>query len=374
MSRSLHRRLDAIAKILTPELIEHIEEGAAKVEIADRVASWTATREDFEVLVASAIDDVRRKLIDQAVDHRWHRWCWGPPREDEWRPQLFAAAMVDYAPTEPEHLRAFAALKEAAKSPGEVSPGWGDPWTSYWFAANQYLVALGEDHGATLHEEAAEAMAAARVLWLGGREELASIIRSGDPRRLDFYSWVLPDLEARRDELLARAAERRSRRQGGDPLDIDDVYDAAEEVASYFPDEPDPEAAARLRCARTQVPPVPGSPAREEWMQANELHWILGPGDGKQTRERLKVMLTKATAGTIGDTIGLERGGHRGAGGRHERLRRPDPARSGQHRPRPRIPRSAHGHVPSSGSTVPTPTRTPPPPRQTRFSTGPSGP
>ena len=116
---------------------------------------------------------------------------------------------------------------------------------------------------------------------------------------MEFYLWVLPDLESRQLQLIDQARERRSRRQGGDPLGIDDVYDAAAEVASYLPGEPEPDDAAWLLRAARQQHPVVGTPCHEEWVQANELHWILGPDGGKEIRVRLELMLIKDNPETI---------------------------------------------------------------------------
>ncbi|MGL4299545.1 MAG: hypothetical protein ACRCW4_10755 [Candidatus Neomicrothrix subdominans] len=312
MSRELHRRLDAIAKLVTPEMIDHLEQGTAKIEIADRVESWSATREDFEILTASTIDEVRGELIEEALQHAQRRWAWGPPYEHEGRPRFLAAAAIDYAPSTREHTWAVTALERAAQPTTYFGLDCADPWDSGWFEANEYLVALGPDQGASLHEAVAESMADLREQWLAAREALAEKIRSGDPHRLDFYNWVQPDLGVRRDELLDRAAERRSRRHDGHPLDIDDMYDAAAEIASYLPDEPAPDTASwLLRIARSQDAGV-GTPAREEWIEANEMHWILGPDGGKNMRKRLEIMLTEDTPATIDQTTDLTEKGDQG--------------------------------------------------------------
>ncbi|MGI8755994.1 MAG: hypothetical protein ACR2MB_09060 [Acidimicrobiales bacterium] len=293
MTRSLHRRLDAIAKALPTDRIEQLERLASQVAIEHRIDAWSAGREDFEILMAATLDDARRELIDAAVGHRVHRWRFGPPLVDEWRPHLLAAAAVDHAPTEPERRAAIATLEELAKPRDEPVPGRVDPWDSYWFEANRYLVVLGDDKGASLHEAAAETMASAREVWLKERDRLSSRIGDGDARRVEFLIWVQPDLEARRLQLLDHAVERRRRRQGGDPLGIDDVYDAAVEVASYLPGEPEPETAAWLLFAAREQHPVVGTPCHEEWALANEAYWVLGSDGGKKIRARLELMVMR---------------------------------------------------------------------------------
>jgi hypothetical protein len=290
MSKSLHRRLDAIAKALPPSLLERLEHITDEVEARQRIETWTAGPHDFETVFGPGLADVRRDLVDAAVEHRVSEWTMGPHLSDEGRPRFLAAAAIDHEPGSTRQLAAIQALQRHAEPPAERGR-WVDPWDSAWAEANVYLLALGADHGAALHLAAAPAAEQARAEWEQERQKHAADIRAGTARRVLFLVWVQPDLEDRRQRLLAQALDRRTRRTTGEILELSDVSDAAAEFVSYLPDETVPEnVGGLLRTCRDQHP-VPGTPGHEEWVEANELYWVVGSDGGQKMRERLQAMV-----------------------------------------------------------------------------------
>lgn len=290
MSKSLHRRLDAIAKALSPSLLERLEGLTGKVEARQRIDTWTAGPKDFETVFGQDLADVRRELVEAAVEHRVSEWTMGPHPVEEWRPRFLAAAAVDLEPGSAHQGEAIEALQRCAEPPAEYRR-WVDPWDSAWAEANVYLLALGADHGAGLHLAAAPAMEKARAEWESGRRVLAADIRAGTAWRVVFLVWVQPDMEERRQSLLSHALGRRVCRINGEFLEINDVSDAAAEFVSYLPDEQAPEELSSfLRTCRDQHP-VPGTPGHEEWVEANEIYWVVGSDGGQEMRERLQAMV-----------------------------------------------------------------------------------
>lgn len=291
MTKPLRRRLDAIAKAVPPSLVDRLEALAAQAEAVHRIDTWSAEPRDFEIYFAPTLPDERKELLAAAVAHRVHEWNAGPPPVEEWRIPILAAAAVDLVPGSPRQVEAIEALRKYAEVPSEEYREEHDPWDSSWLEANRRLVILSTDHGASLHLEAAPAMEAARANWTAQREALAAKIFNGTASRTAFCVWVQPDLEERRQRLLAQALDRRNRRAGGEALEIDDVQEAAAELVSHFPGETVPEELpGTLRAARDQHPII-GTPGHQEWAEANELHWIVGPDGGKAMRERLEALV-----------------------------------------------------------------------------------
>lgn len=291
MTKPLKRRIDAIAKAVPPSLVDHLEALADRVGAAHRIGTWTAAPRDFEIHFAPTLPDARLELIAAAVKHRIHEWNAGPPLVEEWRIHLLAAAAVDLPPGSPRQLEAVETLRRYAQAPAEEYREGLDPWDSSWLEANRHLVTLGADLGAALHLEAAPAMEAARIEWTVRREALAAQIGSGTASRVVFYVSVQPDLEERRRRLLAQALDRRTRRAGGEILEIHDVRDAAVDLVSYFPGETVPEEAPWILGAARDQQPTLGTPSHEEWSEAGELHWVVGPDGGRAMRERFEAMV-----------------------------------------------------------------------------------
>jgi hypothetical protein len=288
MTKPLKRRIDAIAKAVPSSLVDQLETRADRLGAAHRIGAWAAEPSDFETHFAPILSDARQELIAAAVKHRTHEWTFGPPPVEEWRIQRLAAAAVDLAPGSPRQLEAVETLRRYAEAPAEEHREGLDPWDSSWLKANRQLVTLGADQGAALHLEATPAMEAARIEWTGRRESLGEEIRNGTARRVVFLVWVQPDLEERRRRLLAQALDRRTRRASGEVLEIHEVLDAAVETVSYLPDETVPEDGPWiLRAARDQHP-SPGTPGHEEWVESNELYWVVGSDGGTAMRERLE--------------------------------------------------------------------------------------
>lgn len=290
MTKSFRRRLDAIAKALPPGLVDHLEQMAAQASAAEAISTWTAGPDDFQIHLAPELADLRQELIDAAVKHRVDEWNAGPPLVKEDRLHRLAAAAVDLAPGAPRQLEAIETLQLYAAVPAEQFREHRDPWDSSWMTANTYLTALGPDHGAALHLQAQPAMETARKGWVAGREQLAAQIREGRPPRVAFYIWVQPDLEERRHRLLAQALDRRSRRADGESFDWSGLQDFVVETISYLPDEVVPGDPLGVVLAARDQPSSPGTPAHEEWIEANEAWWVLGTDRGKAMRARLEAM------------------------------------------------------------------------------------
>jgi len=294
MTKPLRRRLDAIAKAVPPSLVDQLEALTAQADAVHHIDTWSAGQRDFEIYFAPTLADAREKLIAAAVAHRVHEWDAGPPPVEEWRIPILAAAAVDLVPGSPRQTEAIDALRTYAEVPSEDYREEHDPWDSSWLEANRRLVILGADHGASLHHEAAPAMEAARTEWTARREALAGKIHNGTASRTAFYVWVQPDLEERRQRLLAQALDRQNRRASGEVLENDDVQEAAAELVSHLPGETVPEEVPwLLRAARDQHTTI-GTPSHQEWVEANELHWIVGPDGGKAMRERLEALVTSS--------------------------------------------------------------------------------
>lgn len=293
------RRLDAVAKAMPHDRIKRAESLAEEMEADTRIRTWTATAEDFQAYFAPVLDDIQAELLAAAVKH--HTWVLnGQSCQDEWRVPLLGAAAVDHEPGSPRQLEAIATLQRYAEPPSREARDEThlDALDSVWLSANRYLVALGDDHGAALHEKVAPLLREARERWDQQRVELAEIIAAGSDRRVHFYLWVQPDLQERRDALLARALQVRRGREAGETHEFYGLHDLAAEVVSYLPDEQVPDRPQWiLRIARDQHP-APGTPSHEERVEANELHWVLGPDGGTTMRERMKAMTKEGSPTT----------------------------------------------------------------------------
>lgn len=308
------RRLQDLIDQTIEDRVDAVAEDLAHQEAEERIYACTASRDDFELVVAPHLDTWRDEALRTAGIIWGHR-CRGRDVAVN-NVQQAAYTILSYPPEEDVPAELPKMILDAATSTPEPNT----PEASTWRSANGLLVLLGDDVGLPGRTHLFDNLAdyvwgllpdneATREAEAAMRSEQGRRILDGTAHMVDFMNYLEDSRDAQTEELIRVAAYRRLARQRGIALPLTFPADYAAEILANPLDagqmNPDVGDTAHHRFIRSWMgsTPVPGTWEHAMWAEANRVHWLLLRPRITAAREALNQMLDTWTDATVDDFL-----------------------------------------------------------------------